>query len=291
MPNWKKLVVSGSDAHLSNLTVTRAVTASYFVGDGSNLTNISIASVATVVDTFSNVTTKVVTHNFNSKNVIVAVYDNNDNQLIPSTVHLTDNNIVTVTFAQNTTGKVVVARGGHLVSGSAQNSDKLEGFNGAYYLDYNNHTNKPTLISSSRQISSEISGSFTLTSASLASSVASIKQTYLKNTTDSFTGSLHITGSLIISGPITDSSLAGANDRFVQTDSTGTLSATRTIITAYLVDGNTALPKLTEPLNWDINGEYTGPAITGTYQGQRYYSGGYFYEAVADDTWIRLIRG
>lgn len=41
MPNWKKLIVSGSDAALSNLDVTNAVTASFFVGDGSGLTGIT----------------------------------------------------------------------------------------------------------------------------------------------------------------------------------------------------------------------------------------------------------
>lgn len=40
MPNWKKLIVSGSDAALSNLNVTNDVTASAFVGDGSALTGI-----------------------------------------------------------------------------------------------------------------------------------------------------------------------------------------------------------------------------------------------------------
>lgn len=49
MPNWKKLIVSGSDAALSSLTVTNEVTASSytgsfsgsFSGDGSNLTNVN----------------------------------------------------------------------------------------------------------------------------------------------------------------------------------------------------------------------------------------------------------
>ena len=48
MPNWKKLIVSGSDAALSSLTVTNEVTASSytgsfsgsFSGDGRNITNI-----------------------------------------------------------------------------------------------------------------------------------------------------------------------------------------------------------------------------------------------------------
>jgi hypothetical protein len=70
MPNWKKLIVSGSSAHLYNLNVASAVTASYFVGDGSGLTNVSstISEQATVVDTFTNTLTKVVNHNFSSKN-------------------------------------------------------------------------------------------------------------------------------------------------------------------------------------------------------------------------------
>ena len=43
--------------------------------------------------------------------------------------------------------------------------------------------------------------------------------------------------------------------------------------------------------NWDINGNYTGTTITGTYQGQNHYDGNYFFTAVADNVWIRLIRG
>jgi len=41
MADWKKLVVSGSTAELSGLTISNAVTASTFVGDGSNLTGIN----------------------------------------------------------------------------------------------------------------------------------------------------------------------------------------------------------------------------------------------------------
>lgn len=43
--------------------------------------------------------------------------------------------------------------------------------------------------------------------------------------------------------------------------------------------------------NWDINGNYTGSTITGTYQGQNHYDGNYFFTAVDDNVWIRLIRG
>ena len=43
--------------------------------------------------------------------------------------------------------------------------------------------------------------------------------------------------------------------------------------------------------NWDINGNYTGTAISGTYQGQSHYNANYWYTAVNDNIWIRLIRG
>lgn len=121
MPNWKKLIVSGSSAHLYNLNVTSAVTASYFVGDGSGLTNLNatVSEQATVSDTFSNTLTKVVNHNFSSKNLVISVYDENDNQIIPANVNLTNNNSVTITFNQLSSGTVVVAKGGHIVGGNA----------------------------------------------------------------------------------------------------------------------------------------------------------------------------
>ncbi len=43
--------------------------------------------------------------------------------------------------------------------------------------------------------------------------------------------------------------------------------------------------------NWDINGNYTGSTISGTFQSQMYYDGNYFFIAVLDNVWIRLIRG
>ena len=46
MPNWKKVIVSGSEASLLNLIVDNNVTASFFTGsfkgDGSQLTNLNV---------------------------------------------------------------------------------------------------------------------------------------------------------------------------------------------------------------------------------------------------------
>jgi hypothetical protein len=40
MPSWKKIIVSGSDASLSTLSVAGTVTANTFSGDGSSLTSV-----------------------------------------------------------------------------------------------------------------------------------------------------------------------------------------------------------------------------------------------------------
>ena len=41
--------------------------------------------------------------------------------------------------------------------------------------------------------------------------------------------------------------------------------------------------------NW-TGVSYTGPTITGTFQGQNHYNGAYFYTAVDDNLWIRFSR-
>ena len=77
----------------------------------------------------------------------------------------------------------------------------------------------------------------------------------------------------------------------VQVNSGGTFTAVTDIISAYISSGSTAATELSTTSNWDINGNYIGPAITGTFQGQKWYDSNYFYEAVQDNLFIRLIRG
>lgn len=84
--------------------------------------------------------------------------------------------------------------------------------------------------------------------------------------------------------------LAGANQRVVEASPTGIPSATKELIAGYLSAGATAT-LLTTTSNWSNVGVYTGAAITGTYQGQMYSDSNYFFIAIADNVWIRLIRG
>ena len=101
-----------------NVNITGSITASYFVGDGSRLENITVAQAATVQRSFTNSSSWVVNHNLNTPNAIAQVFDINGYQIIPSTLRHTDYNTITITFATQESGYVVVAKGGHIVSGS-----------------------------------------------------------------------------------------------------------------------------------------------------------------------------
>ena len=110
----QKLSFSGSAFEFGGGTLT---------GDGSGLTGLSVDQVATVTSSFDNQSTINVSHNFDTYNVIVSTYDTNYNQLIPQTVSLTDTNTVQVVLSAAHSGHVVVAKGGHVVSGSTAASN------------------------------------------------------------------------------------------------------------------------------------------------------------------------
>ena len=141
---WKKIVVSGSTAQLSTLNVDSSIEASTlsgsfsgsYVGNGSGLTNLTIAQTATAVSNFTSQTSVTTTHNFDTKNVTVQAYNSDDELIIPKSVTTTDADTVTTTFDTATTGRVVVAKGGHIVSGS---------------VEFDNIINKPAGIVSSSQ--------------------------------------------------------------------------------------------------------------------------------------------
>ena len=114
--------------YTGSLDISGSVTASYFVGDGSRLENITVDQSATIKRSFTNQSTWVVSHNLDTENAIVQAYNNDNYQIIPQSVRLTDSNTVTITFPTQESGYVVVAKGGHIVSGSieAGNIDGLD---------------------------------------------------------------------------------------------------------------------------------------------------------------------
>jgi hypothetical protein len=141
-----------------NINIDGSITASYFSGDGSQLTNITVDQAATVQRSFSNSSTWVVNHNFNTPNAIAQVFDQDGYQVIPQTLRHSDTNTVTITFESPRSGYAVVARGGHIVSGSIT-SDKVEGLGTAI----TNQANLLGLFSGSAQIT--MSGDVTGTAA------------------------------------------------------------------------------------------------------------------------------
>lgn len=119
-----------SDVYTGSVDISGSVSASFFVGDGSRLTNITVDQSATIKRSFTAQSTWVVDHNLDTENAIVQVYDNDNFQIIPSTLRITDSNTVTITFDSPESGYAVVAKGGHVVSGSIS-SDNIDGLSNA----------------------------------------------------------------------------------------------------------------------------------------------------------------
>jgi hypothetical protein len=119
--------LNNQDVNLGTGDIT-AVSGSFtsLSGDGSALTNLTVDQAATIASNFTNQTSVAVTHNFKSKNVTVTVYDSNDTLILPASVTLSSDNIATVTFDSSTSGRIVVAKGGHIVSGSIS-ADNIDG--------------------------------------------------------------------------------------------------------------------------------------------------------------------
>lgn len=110
-----------------SINVDGAITASFFRGDGSKLTNITVDQAATIKSSFTDSSTWVVNHNLDTDTPLVQVYDADDYQIIPQTLRITDTNTVTITFPTAESGHVVVGKGGHVVSGSIA-AENIDGF-------------------------------------------------------------------------------------------------------------------------------------------------------------------
>ena len=115
-----------TNEYTGSVSVSGSITAQQFVGDGSLLTGITIGSLSTVKQAFSG-STWVVEHNLNTEAPIVQAYDEDDYQIIPQSIRITDFNSVTLTFPTIVSGSAVVANGGNLVSGSVE-ATNVSGF-------------------------------------------------------------------------------------------------------------------------------------------------------------------
>jgi len=207
-----------------------------FSGDGSSLTNITVEQNATVSQSFTNAATASIVHNFGSDNIMVVAYEN-DEQFIPATIRAVDDNTVELHFSTNTTGRAIVARGGHIVSGS---------------IPYANLIAVPDdIISGSDQlnqvsgVATTISGSFTATSASIAEDIAGISTSFDIAADSGTTNAVNSTETLTFAGagPIT-TAVADNTVTFDVTDAviSGSFTSTSASIATDIAD----LPTLDE---------------------------------------------
>jgi len=249
MPNWKKVLVSGSTANLSSLSVDTSITASIISGSeitgslfgtASQAVSSSYAltasyalsspagvgsSVIYAQDTPS--TTWVFAHNLGGSYVTMNVYDGNNNIIIPQNITATGPNTLTLTFSIPTSGHAVATVGGGLPGISAIVSN--------YVLAVNQDGTAATWVSASglsvTSASYATSASYSLTasyaSASTSASYATnaLTASYLSGYVSPFpftgsaiiSGSLTVTGSILQSGSFTSTGTITAQTLVVQT--------------------------------------------------------------------------
>ena len=66
--------------------------------------------------TFTSALSHSINHGFNTKEVVVSVYDSADNLFMPANVKTTTTSSVDITFSSPRTGRAVVSKGGHIVT-------------------------------------------------------------------------------------------------------------------------------------------------------------------------------
>jgi hypothetical protein len=123
MPNWKKLITSGSDAHLNSIDVATNVTATGFIG---NLTG--TASYATNIgEIFGYQHTQttptgswIINHSLNTSTPVVQVYDGSNKVILPKEIQSTTPNQTVVTFDYNQGGYAVISKGSGVTNVSVQ---------------------------------------------------------------------------------------------------------------------------------------------------------------------------
>ena len=266
--------ITGVSASFGFIGTAASTHTGSFSGDGSALTNITVDQNATVTASFSNAATASVTHNFDSDNIIVVAYDGDDEQFIPSTIKAVNSNTVQLHFSPNATGRAIVARGGHIVSGS---------------IPFGNITALPSLVSSSAQIATNISGA--LSTTAIAALGGGIISSSTQIDTDLFdidglvSGAAQITP-LLPAGTVSGSAQSVANltsQRITATDFTGSsftgsfvgdgsgltgVTADGTLSSSAQIADNISGSFSAAHLNAKVAGVVSGSSIASSAQGQ-----------------------
>jgi hypothetical protein len=115
MPNWRKVITSGSDAALNSLIITSgitgslqgtasfAITASHVLNGGGTPIYVHTQSIAS--NTWS------INHNLETSFPIITVYDNVNNVILPQEITTTSTSSINITFPIPLTGYASIAGG------------------------------------------------------------------------------------------------------------------------------------------------------------------------------------
>lgn len=121
MPNWKKLITSGSDAYLNSLNVATNVTADYFFGTASYVDNLGEVFGYQHTQSIAAPTWNIL-HNLGTRTPVVQVFDTNYKQILPKEVENTDVNTTNVTFDYSQAGYVILSKGNGITDVSVKTS-------------------------------------------------------------------------------------------------------------------------------------------------------------------------
>ena len=135
MPNWKKVIVSGSDASLNSLAVSSNITAQSFTGSLQGTSSYAVTasyalngggSAGAASYTFNQSTpstTWTINHNLTSSYPAITVYDTSGYVIIPQNIQSTSPNQTILTFSYGATGyATAVASGASIGSGGSGNN-------------------------------------------------------------------------------------------------------------------------------------------------------------------------
>jgi hypothetical protein len=113
------LTVSGSFVDFTETAgISGSVFTGSFIGNGAGLTNLDFFQFGNYFEPlqFINETSITVSHHLLTEFPLVQVYDENGAQIIPENIIAVDNSTIIVEFAISTSGWIVIAKGGDVIS-------------------------------------------------------------------------------------------------------------------------------------------------------------------------------